>query len=83
MEEIHAVNTELRSRYLNMLLKMQGKKCFLNCHERTNLTGTFQSISPTSDYVILSQVKTPTDSIDQCAIRQSDILKLSWKHVIS
>lgn len=63
-----------------MLLQMQGKKCLLKCHERTNLTGTFQSISPTSDYVILSDVQTPTDSIGQCAIRQSDILKLSWNH---
>ena len=82
MDEMHAINTELRSRYLNLLLRMQGKKCSLNCHERTNLTGTFQSISPTSDYIIISEVKTPTDSIDQCAIRQSDIVKLSWTHTI-
>lgn len=80
MEAVQAANTALRSRYLYMLLGMQGKTCSLNCHERTNLTGIFQSISPTSDYIILSNVTTPSDSIDQCAIRQSDILQLSWDH---
>ena len=73
-----SINTKLRERYVETLLKLQGSACQLQCHERTSLSATFQTISPTSDYIILSRVQTPTDSIQQCAIRQSDVLTLTW-----
>lgn len=74
----HTINAHLRERYLNILFQLQGSKCQLMCHEKTAIQGTFESISPTSDYIILSQVKTPANYIEQCAVRLPDVIKLTW-----
>ena len=77
-----SINMKLRERYLETLLKLNNHQCFLKCHERTNLLAQFQTISPSSDYIILSKIKTPSGYIDQCAVRQSDILEMTIQNNI-
>ena len=73
----HTENSILRKRYLGVMMKIRGQACELKCHERTDLSGTYQTIAPTSDFVILSDVKTPTEVVPSCAVRQGDIICMS------
>ena len=76
-------NCELRKRYLFLMMKLQDKQCQVQCHEKTWLKGTFQTISPASDYIVLSEVTTGHDYMHQIALRQSDIVRLHWPNPFS
>ena len=71
-------NLELHKRYVQAMIAFKGYNCEVHCHENTNLVGKYQTMAPTSDYIILSDVATPTGSVSQCAIRTSDVIKLKW-----
>ena len=79
---VNSINMKLRERYLEALLRHPGHQSFLKCHERTNLEAKFQTISPSSDYVIISQTQTPSGYIDQCAVRLSDIIQLNIQNSV-
>jgi len=71
------INSVLRQRYLKALHLAHNKPAEVQCYENTGLSGRFQVIAPSGDYLVLSDVQTPSGHVQHVAIRASDVLTMT------